>query len=584
MSAILESFLNTAWQAAVIALVVWAGLRWMPRVNAATRGAIWCSVLAFILLLPAIRGLGERPRSMAPAVIVPARVMPDEVIQSRVQGTVARDETPVVEPVVVPVVDELPRRAESRPVSGSPAPPIRVPAGRWPTFFLTLWTAICIAQLTRLAVSYRHLRRLKRDARPAAPLQRANLDAWLPACCVRRPVRLLVSDNIAVPVAVGFLRPAVVLPDVLLAALTPVELDHVLLHELAHLARRDDWTNLLTRIAWAIFALHPVAAFVLRQIDRERELACDDWVVSTTGAARPYAASLARLFELCTTRRRTLLASGIADGGSQLGNRIALLLGRGREFTPQASSLRVALCTAALLILVIAGSRAPAWMAFAQTPVTAPEAPAPASARQASPAPALAAGPRSRARRTPAPASAADVAPQAAATPAPPAPASASAPTLAPAGPPAPAGNSLLAALVANGYGDLSVDEIIDLKNQGVSPDFIAGMSRSGIGNLRPRLLIELKQQGVRPDYVHDILALGFGPYAVNQFIEFKNQGVPIELFRALKDYGLLHAEPNEIREAKMHGVGSANLREAQKYSSKLTLKQIIRLKQAGVI
>src|SRR5207244_2458980 len=160
---------------------------------------------------------------------------------------------------------------------------------------LALWSAICLAQLVRLAISFCHLRRIKRGARPAAAEERASLNTWLPD--VRRPVRLLVSSDIPAPVAVGFLRPAVLLPESLLSELTPVELEHVLLHELAHLARRDDWTNLLTRLAWAVFALHPVAAFALRQIDRERELACDDWVVSATGAARPYAASLARVFE-----------------------------------------------------------------------------------------------------------------------------------------------------------------------------------------------------------------------------------------------------------------------------------------------
>ncbi|MCU1233141.1 MAG: peptidase BlaR1 [Candidatus Solibacter sp.] len=498
MNAILEVFLNTFWQAAAVALVVWVGLRAMPRVNAATRGAIWWSVLALVLLLPVIRIVRVRPR--------PA---------------------PVRSVVYVKPVAPVP---QSRSMPSAPAPPVRVRAGSWPAFFLALWGAVCLAQFVRLAISFRHLRRLKRDALPAAPEQRANLAGWLPAYGVRRPVRLLVSRDIPVPVAVGFLRPAVLLPESLLSELTPQELDHVLLHELAHLARRDDWANLFARIAWALLALHPVAAFALRQIDRERELACDDWVVSATGAARPYAASLARLFELCSSQRGILLASGISDGGSQLGDRIALLLRRGREFTPRASALRVSLCTGGLLMFVLAASCAPAWMAFAQAPVRV-------ARRSAGPPPA-----------------------------------------------PAPQRNSLLATLVANGYGDLSVDEIVSLKNNGVTPEFIAGVAQSGIGKLLPSMLIALKQQGVRPEYVHDILALGFGPYSIHQFIEFKNQGVPIELFAALKEYGLLKADPNEIREAKIHGVGASSLREAKQYSSNLNLKQIIRLKQAGVI
>jgi beta-lactamase regulating signal transducer with metallopeptidase domain len=453
-------------------------------------------------------------------------------------------------------------------------PPVRVRAGSWPEFIFALWFAVCLAQLVRLTLSFRHLRGLKRNASAASADQSASLESWLPAYNVRRPVRLLVSRDIAAPIAVGFFRPAVLLPEVLLDELTPVELDHVLLHELAHLARRDDWTNLLTRVAWAVLALHPVAAFALRQIDRERELACDDWVVSATGAPRPYAASLARLFELCTMQRRLLLASGMAHGGSQLGDRIALLLRRGREFTPQTSLLRVGLSTAVMLLFVVAGSRAPAWMTFAQSPAPQPPS-APAVDREPPPAPST---PRTRAKRPSSPerASADNIPQKSVAAPAP------APPAVGP--PPAPIGNSLLAALVANGYDDLSIDEIVELKQQGVTPDFIAGIAHSGIGKLRANGIVSLRQQGVRPEYIQDILALGFGPYSIPQFIEFKNQGVPIELFRALKDYGLVHADPAEIREARSHGVGQGSLEEARKYSSTLTLKQIIRLKQAGVI
>jgi predicted metallopeptidase len=337
------------------------------------------------------------------------------------------------------------------------------------------------------------------------------------------------------PVAIGFRRPAVLLPEALLAHLTAAELDHVLLHELAHIARRDDWTNLVARLAWAVLALHPVAACVLRQIDRQRELACDDWVVAATGAARPYAASLARLFELCVSRRRVLLASGIADGGSQLGDRIALLLHRGREFSPQASAIRVSICTAALLILVVAGSRTPAWIAFAQAqaPASHPEAPATAGSRVE---------------------------------------------------PLVPARNSLLAALVANGYGDLSVDEIIELKVQGVSPDFIAGMSHTGLGKLPVSQLIELKVQGVRPEYIIEILALGFGPFSTRDFIDLKVHGVPTELFRALKDSGFLRTGAREIIDAHIQGLAPGHLREARNYGPNLTLQQITRMKVAGVL
>jgi bla regulator protein BlaR1 len=67
------------------------------------------------------------------------------------------------------------------------------------------------------------------------------------------------------------------------------------------------------------------------------------------------------------TRDKELLAVGIF-GASKLGDRIEMLLKRGRDFSPRASLGRVAVCAAALLGITLAGSRAPRWIAFAQQP------------------------------------------------------------------------------------------------------------------------------------------------------------------------------------------------------------------------
>jgi beta-lactamase regulating signal transducer with metallopeptidase domain len=130
------------------------------------------------------------------------------------------------------------------------------------------------------------------------PQDTAQLDSLRSLCAVSRKARLLLSSEVASPMAVGYMRPAIVLPENLLARLSPEEREHVLLHELAHIARYDDWTKLVSRFINALLGLHPIAAFVLSQIEKERELACDDWVVASMGDARAYAASLAHVFEL----------------------------------------------------------------------------------------------------------------------------------------------------------------------------------------------------------------------------------------------------------------------------------------------
>ena len=66
--------------------------------------------------------------------------------------------------------------------------------------------------------------------------------------------------------------------------------------------------------------------------------------------------------------------------------------------------------------------------------------------------------------------------------------------------------------------------------------------------------------------------------------IDFKVQGVSIELFRALKDCGFLRAAPSEIIEAKVQGLDPGYLREARKYGPNLTLRQMVRMKQAGIL
>jgi hypothetical protein len=188
---------------------------------------------------------------------------------------------------------------------------------------------------------------------------------------IARP-RLLVSREIFSPLAAGFLHPVVILPEQLLNEMSGPELEYVLLHELAHFARSDNWTNLLARLATPVFTLHPVAAWTLSRIEREREIACDDWAVAVSGSPRQYAATLARLFEVCGTRRRELLATGMAHKSSRLGERIEMLMKPKREFAARTSFTRLALSAAAGLVVLAIGTQMPGWITLAQDASTAP--------------------------------------------------------------------------------------------------------------------------------------------------------------------------------------------------------------------
>jgi len=340
LGATFAALLNSLWQSAAMALLVWAALRFLPhvniRINAATRCAVWWAVLAAVVVFPLA------PQHTKARVEAPLRSY--EPASNPVQAaTVPVAAAPVETPVA------------SSGIAGRMAGPLTITAGAGLIVTFAIWSALSLFRMVQIIRSYRYLRGITQRSRAVSPERMVNFNCWLLAFSIDRTARLLVSSEIVSPMAVGFRRPAVIVPETLLNEFTSEELDHVLLHELAHIARYDDWTNLFAKLIAAILPIHPVAAWLIRNIEQEREAACDDWVVANTGEARPYAASLTRLFELCSARRRQLLATGMAGRASHLGERIEALLRSGRDFAPRVSLVRVALGAVILMGLVLAG-------------------------------------------------------------------------------------------------------------------------------------------------------------------------------------------------------------------------------------
>jgi len=165
----------------------------------------------------------------------------------------------------------------------------------------------------------------------------------------RRVVRLCVSDEVSVPSVVGFFKPLILLPPGLLMKLSAGDLERIVLHEMEHLRRGDDWTNLLQKVSLVLFPVNPVLLWVERRLCVERELACDDGVLRATGARKAYATCLANLAEQSMIRRGALLALGAWERQSELARRVTRILR-----TPGGEMGRVQ--TAAMVIVMIAGT------------------------------------------------------------------------------------------------------------------------------------------------------------------------------------------------------------------------------------
>jgi beta-lactamase regulating signal transducer with metallopeptidase domain len=210
--------------------------------------------------------------------------------------------------------------------------------------------------LFRLLAGYFRVVRLRRACKPAPPELRERFENWLKESDCRRSVELLVSTRSRCPIAVGLGRPAVIIPESLLLDLTAEQLDHIALHELAHLRRFDDWNTLAQRLMRALFFFHPGIHWACRRLDFEREIACDDSVLSSMDAPKQYAESLTRVAELAQWRRTPILASGAVFRKRAIFRRVKVLLDTARDRRPRISQMSMAVVL--LLIFGIASELA----------------------------------------------------------------------------------------------------------------------------------------------------------------------------------------------------------------------------------
>jgi uncharacterized protein YjbI with pentapeptide repeats len=195
---------------------------------------------------------------------------------------------------------------------------------------------------------------------------------WSAANKGRRAVRLCVSEAIDVPVAVGLFDAMILIPKSLLERLSPAEVEQISLHELAHLRRADDWSNCLQRLIVAALGWNPAAIFIGQQLELEREVACDDWVLASVGAVRPYAMCLTKMAETAAWPHHPMPAPGVFTTRKQISLRIERLLASGRDIaTTLTIGPAVAAAAAVVALAIVISFVAPSVAAPAATAATA---------------------------------------------------------------------------------------------------------------------------------------------------------------------------------------------------------------------
>jgi beta-lactamase regulating signal transducer with metallopeptidase domain len=311
-----DRMLNSMLVGVLLAVLGWGLLRTLRRQSSSTRFAVWFSIMLAIAALPffdSAHGAGRRLTSAA-------------------------------------------------------HPALRL-SGSWAVEIFVVWATIAAASLAKIAYGFWQLHKLRRTSSvidvESLPLTlRRTLDEF----SSRRRVVILTSKLVRVPAAIGFIRPAIILPQWAFDELSSDELNAVFLHELAHLRRWDDWTNLAQEILRAVFFFHPALWWIGRGLSLERESACDDFVLSRTSAPKAYAQCLVSVAEKNFLRRGLALAQAVAGRMHETTQRVIRILDANRSTATKVSMPAVALVAVFSCVCVIALPRAPKLVAFDASP------------------------------------------------------------------------------------------------------------------------------------------------------------------------------------------------------------------------
>ena len=119
----------------------------------------------------------------------------------------------------------------------------------WALYVFSAWAVIAGYFLVGVARAVWHLHSLRKRCTPLAPSDLpAIMQETLRRSNLSRKVVICTSKQVRVPTALGLARPAIVIPDWAMRELSPADVNQILLHELAHLRRWDDWTNLAQQL------------------------------------------------------------------------------------------------------------------------------------------------------------------------------------------------------------------------------------------------------------------------------------------------------------------------------------------------
>jgi len=350
----------------------------LRRRSAALRHIVWTLALAGVLILPMLSM--ALPHWQVNLVTIESASHSVSSFQLPVSSSYAADRQPPAPSLQRNRSGAQPRGSDST----APAVPLRAPIS-WSALLLGVWMIGALLILIRLAAGVIAVQWMSRRT------ERVSDAPWLPHAKalamelgISPRIVFLRSQGAAMPMAWGLFRPAV---------LMPAEADHwpaerlriVLLHELAHVKRRDCLTHMLAQVSCALHWFNPLAWVAARHVRTERERACDDLVLAAGTRGPDYADQLIEIARVMRAGRFPAVLAGASLAmahRSELEGRLMAILD---PSVPRAglSRLRTSAATTIFALAVLPLASLQPWHIAAgdepqpQQVTTAPAPPAP---------------------------------------------------------------------------------------------------------------------------------------------------------------------------------------------------------------
>jgi beta-lactamase regulating signal transducer with metallopeptidase domain len=246
-------------------------------------------------------------------------------------------------------VDNAASETAANAVAAAPATdraPFRMPS------LAVIWAIGAIASLLPFFAALIRVRAVERRARKVRDLSWLRMiESTRTISHLAGRVEILESDTTAMPMTWGFIKPRLLVPS--RSERWPEwQRRDVLLHELAHVERRDCLTQLLAQVACAVYWFNPLAWVAAHRMRIERELACDDRVIAAGAKASDYAANLLNVAKSLRAPSFTTSTAIAMARPSQLSGRLLAVLDSGRNRRSVSRNIALASTAAALALSI----------------------------------------------------------------------------------------------------------------------------------------------------------------------------------------------------------------------------------------